>query len=81
MTFSELVRLLCRLLPCIPQSLRGSQLLHCTPPAWQPPPLQGRSFIAQRLAAVIPMITGTVKFHILNLVVFWKQCEACLTAS
>ena len=30
MTFSELVRLLCRLLPCIPQSLRGSQLLHFT---------------------------------------------------
>jgi len=27
MTFSELVRLLCRLLPCIPQSLRVSQLL------------------------------------------------------
>ena len=47
-------------------------------------PLVVEEFVAaesQRLAMVIPMITGTVKFHSLNLVVFWKQCEACLTAS
>ena len=106
-----------------------------TPPAWQPPPLQGRSFIAANNCSPVgepraavrgmypgradpaptePMLqvtfvplrlrhlpyrggvcynkvatvsngnsnkTGTVKFHSLNLVVFWKQCEACLTAS
>ena len=44
----------------------------------------GEEFVTtkwQRLASVIPMITGTVKFHSLNLFDFWKKCEACLTAS
>ena len=132
MTFSELVRLLCRLLPCIPQSLRGSQLLHFTNSLPASPysnssslrtpsrlrrtpslkrgrvrgtacgggvPKRGRvrgtacgggvhkrgrargtapteeEFVvaeSSRFASVIPMITGTVEFHSLNLVVFWK---------
>ena len=53
----------------------------CTPPAWQPPPLQGRSFIAQRLAAVIPIITGTVKKHNGGPVCCRPLCEACLKIS
>ena len=35
--------------------------------------------IAQWQAEVISL-TGTVKFHSLNLFDFWKKCEACLTA-
>ena len=61
MTFSELVRLLCRLLPCIPQSLRGSQLLHCTPPPAAPPLKQRRSFIVANNCSPVGELRAAVR--------------------
>ena len=61
MTFSELVRLLCRLLPCIPQSLRGSQLLYCTPPPAAPPLKQGRSFIVANNCSPVGELRAAVR--------------------